>query len=103
MSINSNVEVDIDTKIKLGLIPPKFNVVFINDDFTTQDFVIHVLSSVFNHPHDRATAFANEISTHGKAIVGTYNYEIAETKAIETTGLARSNNFPLKVSLEQLG
>ena len=48
------------------------------------------------------TAFANEIDTLGKAIVGTYNYEIAETKALEITGLARSNNFPLKVSLEQI-
>ncbi len=82
--------------------PPKFDVVFIKDDFTAPEFMISVLQQVFNHPHDRATAFANEINTLGKAIVGTYNYEIAETKALEITGLARSNNFPLKVSLEQI-
>jgi|TARA_B100000959_G_scaffold98629_1_gene104325 ATP-dependent Clp protease adaptor protein ClpS len=103
MSINSSVEVNIDPKTLVDIRPPKFNVVFIRDDYTTQDFVVHVLECVFNHTHDRATDFAIKIKDRGKAIVGTYNYEIAETKAIETTGLARSNNFPLKVSLEQLG
>jgi len=103
MSINSTVEVNIDLKTLVDIRPPKFNVVFVRDDYTTQDFVVHVLECVFNHTHDRATGFANTINEEGKAIVGTYNYEIAETKAIETTGLARSNNFPLKVSLEQLG
>jgi len=103
MSINSTVEVNIDIRNQVDIKPPKFNVVFSKDDYTTQDFVIHLLEQVFNHPHDRATAFANEIDNRGKAIVGTYNYEIAETKAIESTGLARSNNFPLKVSLEQIG
>ena len=81
--------------------PPKFDVVFIKDDFTAPEFMVSVLQQVFNHPYDRATAFANEIDTLGKAIVGTYNYEIAETKVNQTMDLAQQHQHPLQCVLEK--
>ena len=30
--------------------PPKFDVVFIKDDFTAHEFMIRVLQEVFDHP-----------------------------------------------------
>jgi len=82
--------------------PSKYNVIFLNDDATSMEFVISVLTAIF---HKDATE-ANEVATHihekGKAIAGTYIYEVAEQKVTETVSNARSAGFPLSLTLEEV-
>jgi len=80
--------------------PSKYNVIFINDEITTQDFVIEALVVIFNY--DRITAEDMTIKIHeqGSGVVATLPYEMAEQKGVETTILARNNGFPLVVKLE---
>jgi ATP-dependent Clp protease adaptor protein ClpS len=80
--------------------PPRFNVIYINDNTTTMEFVVETLRSVFGHSTESATALTVKIHEDGSAVVGTYPYEIAEQKGVEVTILARNNGFPLAVKLE---
>ena len=87
--------------IREDLQPPSYyNVIFLNDNVTTMDFVIAILVSVFNYGDEDALAVTQKIHEEGSAVVATYPYEIAEQKALETTLLARNNNFPLTVKIE---
>jgi len=81
--------------------PGKYKVVVYNDDVTPIEFVVSMLVRIFKH--DEATALNLTLTIHnsGKAIVGVYNYEIAEQKSIEATNLARTNGYPLITKLEQ--
>ena len=90
------------TKDKLQLDePPKYNVVFLNDDVTTYEFVIKVLKNIFNKTEQEAKDLTQSINQTGKGIAGTYLYEIAEQKGIETTVLARDEGFPLQVKVQK--
>ncbi len=80
--------------------PKKFKVVVCNDDVTTMEFVILMLVEVFNHSSEKAIDLTIDIHTNGKAVAGTYTYEIAEQKAFEAVELARLNDFPLVVKVE---
>lgn len=87
--------------IREDLQPPSYyNVIFLNDNVTTMDFVIAILVSVFNYGDEEALNVTQKIHEQGSAVVATYPYEIAEQKALETTLLARNNNFPLTVKIE---
>lgn len=81
--------------------PPMFNVLLHNDNFTTMEFVIEVLVSVFHRDH--ATAFRVMLQVHneGIGVAGVYPYEIAESKVAKVTRLARESEFPLLCSLEE--
>ena len=41
-----------------------------------------------------------EIHNEGSAVVGIFNHEIAEHKAVEATKLSRINGFPLQIDIE---
>lgn len=80
--------------------PPEKNVVFYNDDFTTMDFVVEVLLSIFNKSHEEAVSLMQTVHTNGSAIIGTYTYDIAVSRANLTKQIARKNGFPLRVEVE---
>ena len=80
--------------------PPKFKVIFMNDNITTAEFVLAVLQEVFDHSFDSAQEITEKIHHEGSASVAVLPYEIAESKAVETTLLARTNSFPLNVKIE---
>lgn len=86
-----------DKKLKR---PPLYKVLFHNDDYTTRDFVVFVLQTVFHHDEQAATRIMWQVHTSGVGVAGVYTFEIAETKARKVETLARTNEFPLKVSLE---
>lgn len=95
-------DIKIDEKIKIKTtIPPKYKIVMLNDDSTPMDFVIEILISIFKHSQETAKKMMLTIHTEGSAVVGIYNYEIAEQKAIECTTLSRNNGFPLVVKIEK--
>lgn len=88
-------------EIRNDLVPPSlFNVIFINDNVTTMDFVILVLATVFGYNEQEALALCTRIHEEGSGVVAVYPYELAEQKALETTILARNNSFPLMVKIE---
>ena len=80
--------------------PSMYNVIYLNDDETTVEFVITTLVSVFSYQPQQDTDVTQKIHEHGSAVVATYPYEIAEQKGVEVTLLARNHNFPLQVKLE---
>ena len=80
--------------------PSMFNVIYINDEVTTVEFVISTLIAVFKYDHNKAAEKTHSIHEDGSAVVATYPYEIAEQKGVEVTLLARQHNFPLQVKLE---
>jgi ATP-dependent Clp protease adaptor protein ClpS len=81
--------------------PSLFNVIYVNDDKTTMEFVVESLKVIFDYDEESAVALANRIHEEGSGIVATLPYEMAEQKGIEATLLARNNGFPLSVKLEQ--
>lgn len=81
--------------------PKHYNVIIFNDDFTTMDFVIEVLTKIFGKSFEDAKAMMLAVHNEGKAVAGTYSYDIAISKASLATKLARDNDFPLKLEVEE--
>ena len=81
--------------------PSKYKVVLLNDDYTTMEFVIHVLESVFQKSPAEAYRIMMQVHVNGKGVAGVYPWEIAETKADTVTSMAREAGFPLRASLEE--
>lgn len=80
--------------------PRGYYVVFHNDDFTPMDFVVAVLVKVFRKSPDEANALMMAVHRIGKAIVGTYPLDIAASRARRVVVAARSEGFPLVVTVE---
>lgn len=81
--------------------PPQYRVLLHNDDYTTMEFVIQILTAVFNRSMQDATRIMLNVHRNGIGICGVYPYEIAETKVEMVEILARSNGYPLKCSMEK--
>jgi ATP-dependent Clp protease adaptor protein ClpS len=80
--------------------PRMWRVLLHNDDYTTQDFVVWVLETVFQK--QRAEAFAIMMNVHrsGTGLAGVYTHDVAETKLRRTKQLAEEHEFPLLVTME---
>jgi len=100
MSTDSEVIVKKKTDIKEPKKPGKANVVLLNDDHTPMEFVVALLISVFRHNQASALELTMKIHQEGRAVAGTYTYEIAEQKAEDSNNLAKANNFPLVTKVE---
>ena len=81
--------------------PPAFNFVMHNDDLTTSEFVVEVLNTVFFKTYRASQKLMLQVHEEGKAIVGTYSYDIAVSKVELATGMARAAHFPLKLTVEE--
>ena len=86
------------TKLKL---PSRYNVVLLNDDSTPQEFVVNILQTIFNRSVEQANSVMLDVHEKGRGIAGTYSYEVAEQKCVETITDARRNQFPLDVTIEK--
>jgi len=80
--------------------PNLFKVFMHNDDYTTMDFVIEVLQSIFHKESDEATFLMLQIHRRGQALCGLYPFEIAETKVAKVHKQARAAGFPLRCTLD---
>jgi ATP-dependent Clp protease adaptor protein ClpS len=80
--------------------PPLFKVLLHNDDYTTMEFVIEVLQTVFHHDVQRATRIMLHVHQRGVGVAGTYPMDVAETKAEKVMSLARAAEFPLLCTVE---
>jgi ATP-dependent Clp protease adaptor protein ClpS len=81
--------------------PPLYKVLLKNDDYTTMEFVISVLQTVFHKTSTEAEKIMLTIHFQGVGHCGTYPYAIAETKADQTRMMARKQGFPLRAIVEE--
>ena len=81
--------------------PPSYRVIYVNDETTTQEFVVETLKLIFNYDERAASALTMQVHEEGSAVVAVLPHEVAEQKGIEVTMLARNNGFPLQVKIEQ--
>ena len=91
---NGNIQFEKQSRSKSGL-PAMFKVLMHNDDYTTMEFVVNALETVFHLPPAEAHRVMLNIHTQGVGVCGTYPYEIAETKVARVHSLARQSGYPL--------
>lgn len=80
--------------------PEEFRVILLNDHFTTMDFVIEILMSIFHKSPEDANKIMLDVHRKGKGIVGIYPWDIATTKAAQVHTAAQENEFPLRCIVE---
>ena len=85
------------TKIKR---PPMYKVIFLNDDYTTQEFVVLVLRRFFQKNSEEAFELMKAVHNTGKGIAGVYPYDIAVTKVKSVQLFAAQNEMPLRLTIE---
>ena len=78
-----------------------YKVILLNDDYTPQEFVVHVLMRFFYMDHEKAWRLMWTVHTAGSAVIGIYPQDIAESKAEQVNRYAQANNHPLKSAVEQ--
>lgn len=81
--------------------PRQFKVVLLNDDYTTMEFVMQVLESVFDKTPAEAYRIMMLVHTNGRGIAGVYTWDVAETKSEEVVTLAREAGYPLQAVTEE--
>jgi ATP-dependent Clp protease adaptor protein ClpS len=80
--------------------PRRYKVTIYNDDFTTMEFVVRVLTEVFFKSRTDAETLMMTVHKSDKAVVGIYTYDIAVSKVQKATQMARSEGFPLRLTYE---
>ena len=80
--------------------PRKYDVIVLNDDFTTFEFVIEVLMDVFGKTQQQTEEIAEMTHIYQKATVGRYSLDIARSKVAKATRMAREEGFPLKFEIQ---
>jgi len=81
--------------------PEFYEVILLNDDFTTMEFVVKVLQLFFNMTKPKANKIMLKIHNDGSAVCGVYPYEVAETKVMEVINFAKQNEYPLKCIMKK--
>jgi len=81
--------------------PTQYKVVLLNDDYTTMEFVMQVLESVFQKSPAEAYRIMMHVHLNGSGIAGVYPWEVAETKVEIVTSLARQAQYPLRAAIEE--
>ena len=90
-------EPDVERKLER---PRMWRVLLHNDDYTTQEFVVWVLETVFHKPAAEAFAIMMSVHRSGMGVAGVYTHDVAETKLKSARQLAEEHEFPLLVTME---
>jgi ATP-dependent Clp protease adaptor protein ClpS len=96
--IEESILSDTDEEVKE---PPMYRVLLHNDDYTTMDFVVEILMSVFNKSVEESIMIMLNVHRQGIGICGLYTFELAETKMNFVHAAAREKGFPLRCSIEK--
>ena len=81
--------------------PTLYNVILLNDDYTTMEFVMQILETLFQKPPAEAYRIMMHVHRNGRGLAGVYTYEVAETKAEQVASLASGAGFPLRATIEE--
>ena len=83
-------------------IPNRFEVILLNDDYTSMEFVVEVLRKFFHKEFLAAEAIMLKIHIDGEAVCGTYSYDVAQTKVSQVIEYSRKNDQPLMCVLREI-
>lgn len=97
--LGESEDVDVEDK-PISTTPRRFKVVFHNDDYTTQEFVVYVLMRFFHKNEAEARHIMLTVHFKGAAVAGVYTKDVAETKAQQVMDLAREHGMPLLLTTE---
>ena len=81
--------------------PSMYNVLLLNDDYTPMEFVIIVLSKIFNKKQEEATQIMLHVHKKGVGVCGIFTYEVAESKCKSVMDMAKKNEHPLQCTMEK--
>lgn len=98
MSTQSSVKERAGDKVKE---PEQYNVIMLNDDFTSMEFVVKVLTDIFHKDAVTAEALMMRVHNNGKAVVGKYPYDIAVTRVKKALARAQEQGFPFRMTIEE--
>ncbi|MEA3228223.1 MAG: ATP-dependent Clp protease adaptor ClpS [Campylobacterota bacterium] len=98
MPTNTNYELADEVMIKH---PKKYKVFILNDDYTSMDFVVDILMTLFHKSYEEAENIMMEVHKKEKGLCGIYSHEIAETKVMQVIKRAKESGFPLKATMEE--
>jgi len=83
-------------------IPNRFEVILLNDDYTSMEFVVEILRKFFHKEFLAAEAIMLKIHIDGEAVCGTYSYDVAQTKVLQVIEYSRKNDQPLMSVLREI-
>ena len=83
--------------------PRRYQVVLHNDDYTTMEFVVHILVKFFRKDETSATQIMLHVHHKGYGVVDTFTRDVAETKAATVMAYAQRHGQPLKCTAEPEG
>lgn len=102
-NLSPHEETGYETRLEEQLQAPKrYKVLLHNDDYTTMEFVVRVLKSIFKKDDAEATRIMLSVHNNGVGVCGVYTAEVAETRVALVHQLARQEGFPLKCSMEEV-
>ena len=82
--------------------PKQYRVVLLNDDYTSMEFVVFVLETVFQKNPAEAVQIMMHVHRRGRGVCGVYTKEIAEAKVAQVHQLAREREYPLRCVMEEI-
>lgn len=82
--------------------PDEYRILLLNDDYTTMEFVVTVLMTVFHKSLPEAGRIMLDVHRKGHGAVGVYSYDIASAKVAQVHQLARQRGFPLRCAMEKI-
>lgn len=80
--------------------PRRFRIVIHNDDYSTMDFVVEVLTRYFQKSRAESVELMLTVHNQGAAVVGVYSRDLAETLLAEVRRFARNRKQPLQLTME---
>ena len=81
--------------------PKLYNVILLNDDYTTMEFVLQILETLFQKSPAEAYRIMMNVHRNGRGLAGVYTFEVAETKADQVAVLAAEAGYPLRATIEE--
>jgi len=98
-----NFDQELDIERENDVVEPRmYRVILHNDDYTTMEFVVQVLMTVFHKPAAQATKIMLDVHEKGQGLCGVYSYDIASTKIAQVHFMARQRDYPLRCSMEEV-
>ena len=96
----TNIEFELAEEVMVKH-PKKYKVYILNDDYTSMDFVVDILITVFHKSYEQAENIMLEVHKKDRGLCGVYTHEIAETKVMQVVKKAKDSGFPLKAIMEE--
>ncbi len=81
--------------------PTLYNVILLNDDYTTMEFVMQILETLFQKSPAEAFRIMMQVHRNGRGLAGVYTFEVAETKSEQVASLASEAGYPLRATIEE--